>query len=366
MFGRPCRTVSRAIPEYDPALCPLMLMCPSMTWSGSSRPAVDVGSLLMPLSGWLVSRCVNNLRHCIYPGWGDLRWAGVIGQNSRSRVALAMIWAWIWGSTWTPSTLVQACNPMGNTARWSNRYSCAWAVPATVAAFSTQSSCLLISRRPLLQNSCVARSGGVFLTPATNAAYPQRICLFLLELAPFPCCFCVGSSSDETQIWLEDLRVVVCWFLVVFCGFSALVDTVFCTFLAFTTSTSVRTEPQATSAEEKNNAPDSTCWGPFLDSSARKCAAKKGWRPFVSSRRLIWSATAAAGILNWKGPLLRACFCLRFKIKRSLLCHIVLLQFPQPWGPGGLPQSLPWRVLFTFYALATLEFKTCTDSKRSE
>ena len=74
---------------------------------------------------------------------------------------------------------------------------------------------------------------------------------------PFPCCFCVGPFSDETQIWLGDLRVVawcflVFWFLI---GcFSALVDccsymaTVLCTFLAFTSSTSVRTEPQATSA----------------------------------------------------------------------------------------------------------------------
>ena len=46
-------------------------------------------------------------------------------------------------------------------------------------------SFFLISRRPLLQNFCAVCSGGVFLTPATNAAYPQRICLFLLGLAPF-------------------------------------------------------------------------------------------------------------------------------------------------------------------------------------
>ena len=31
MSGKLCRTVSRAMPEYDPALCPLMLICPSIT-----------------------------------------------------------------------------------------------------------------------------------------------------------------------------------------------------------------------------------------------------------------------------------------------------------------------------------------------
>ena len=34
--------------------------------------------------------------------------------------------------------------------------------------------------------------------------------------------------------------------------------------------------------------------------------------------------------------------------KGPLLCHIVLLQFPWPWGPRGLPRSLPWRVVFFF------------------
>ena len=71
----------------------------------------------------------------------------------------------------------------------------------------------------------------------------------------FCCWFCVCLLSDETQIWLGDLRVVVCGSLFVFfwlfplfvdcCTYTA---TVLCTFLAFTTSTSVRTEPQATSA----------------------------------------------------------------------------------------------------------------------
>ena len=87
--------------------------------------------------------------------------------------------------------------------------------------------------------------------------YPQRICLFLLGLAPFLLLLRWSLFGRNANL-AGDLRVVV-WFLVVFCGFSALVDccsymdTVLCTFLDFTTSTSVRTEPQATSAtpEEK-------------------------------------------------------------------------------------------------------------------
>ena len=42
MFGKACRAVSRAMPEYDPALCPLILMCPSMGWSGPSLRSWDV------------------------------------------------------------------------------------------------------------------------------------------------------------------------------------------------------------------------------------------------------------------------------------------------------------------------------------
>ena len=71
---------------------------------------------------------------------------------------------------------------------------------------------------------------------------------------PVFCWFCVCLLSDETQIWLGDLRVVVCGcclcFVVVplfvdYCSYTA---AVLCTFLAFTIFTSVRTEPQATSA----------------------------------------------------------------------------------------------------------------------
>ena len=70
MSGKACRTVSRAMPEYDPALCPLMLMHPSRGWSASPLAALGCGNLFVPISGWLVSRCVNSLRHCMYPGWG--------------------------------------------------------------------------------------------------------------------------------------------------------------------------------------------------------------------------------------------------------------------------------------------------------
>ena len=48
---------------------------------------------------------------------------------------------------------------------------------------------------------------------------------------------------------------------------------------------------------------------------------------------LISLATAPAGILNWGGPFLRACFLLRFEDQKKdfffvILNHIVLLQFP--------------------------------------
>ena len=59
------------------------------------------------------------------------------------------------------------------------------------------------------------------------------------------CWFCVCLLSDETQIWLGDLRVVVCRRLLVFVcfGFFRFVDgcryiaTVLCTLLAFTSRT---------------------------------------------------------------------------------------------------------------------------------
>ena len=47
------------------------------------------------------------------------------------------------------------------------------------------------------------------MIPAANAAYPQRLWLLLLGLAPFFVAV-FGVLSDETQIWLGDLRVVLC------------------------------------------------------------------------------------------------------------------------------------------------------------
>ena len=102
------------------------------------------------------------------------------------------------------------------------------------------------------------------MTPAANAAYPQRMWLLLLGLAPFLFVGAVfGLLSDETQIWLGDLRVVLCrgFFVCLLVGFRFLWIAA-CTWpqcyvlhLAFTASTSVRTEPRAISAipEEKKN-----------------------------------------------------------------------------------------------------------------
>ena len=97
--------------------------------------------------------------------------------------------------------------------------------------------------------------------------------------------------------------------------------------------------------------------GPFLDPRARKRVSKGSesgpleiksgllwrvqfWSLFGPSMwqicwgvyfksKLIWPATAAAGILNWGGPFLRACFFLCFEVqKRAPSLSYCLLQFP--------------------------------------
>ena len=108
------------------------------------------------------------------------------------------------------------------------------------------------------------RSGTYWITPAACAL---RRWLFLLGLIPFRVAVGAvsGFLSDETQIWLGDLRVVgfgvscVSFVMVsAFCGLllvhgHGVMATVLCTVSALTASTSVRTEPRATSAvpEEK-------------------------------------------------------------------------------------------------------------------
>ena len=52
---------------------------------------------------------------------------------------------------------------------------------------------------------------GYLLIPAANAAYPQRLWLFVLGLAPFLVVLLgllPAGTHGETQIWLGDLRVV--------------------------------------------------------------------------------------------------------------------------------------------------------------
>ena len=54
---------------------------------------------------------------------------------------------------------------------------------------------------------------------------------------------------------MQFIALFVFWLVPLFVDYCTYTATVLCTFLAFTTSTSVRTEPQATSAapEEKSN-----------------------------------------------------------------------------------------------------------------
>ena len=99
-----------------------------------------------------------------------------------------------------------------------------------------------------------------FLTPATNAVYSQRIWWFVLGLAPFLLLVLrlssFGRNANLAGGFAGRRLLVFVFFLfglirsVDGCRYTA---TVLCTLLAFITSTSVRTEPQATSAapEEK-------------------------------------------------------------------------------------------------------------------
>ena len=96
-----------------------------------------------------------------------------------------------------------------------------------------------------------------FLTPATEAVYPQRIWLFCVGPGPFLLSV-FGRNANLAggfagrRLWV---LVVFAWLFPLFVDYCTYTATVLCTFLAFTTSTSVRTEPQATSAapEEKKN-----------------------------------------------------------------------------------------------------------------
>ena len=57
--------------------------------------------------------------------------------------------------------------------------------------------------------------------------------------------------------------------------------------------------------------PGGSSFGPFLAPSMWQIC----WGVYFKSK-LIWPATAAAGILNWGGPFLRACFFLRFEVQK--------------------------------------------------
>ena len=57
--------------------------------------------------------------------------------------------------------------------------------------------------------------------------------------------------------------------------------------------------------------PGGSSFGTFLAPSMWQIC----WCVYFKSK-LIWPATAAAGILNWGGPFLRACFFLRFEVQK--------------------------------------------------
>ena len=104
--------------------------------------------------------------------------------------------------------------------------------------------------------SLVFRSGHQ-LIPTANAAYPQLLWVFLLGPAPFLVAV-FGLLSDETQIWLGDLRVVWCGASVSFVCLIRMwiaapyMATVSCTYsFCKLASLFFRTEPRATSAKQE-------------------------------------------------------------------------------------------------------------------
>ena len=122
--------------------------------------------------------------------------------------------------------------------------------------------------------------------------------------------------------------------------------------------------------------------GPILDPRAKETCLKKGqkvdpleiksgppWRssfgPFLTPSlwqicwgvyfklKLIWPATAAAGILNWGGPFLRACFFLRFEDPKKGPFFVILF-CSNFHSLEALEACL--------HGLATLEFKTFIEA----
>ena len=89
-----------------------------------------------PTSGCATSNLVKSRRPCMYPGHGGFLCAGMIGQKRNSFMARLMICACNWSVLGIPKTRHQMCAPMGNIAMCSSKYSCVWAVPATVPALA--------------------------------------------------------------------------------------------------------------------------------------------------------------------------------------------------------------------------------------
>ena len=63
--------------------------------------------------------------------------------------------------------------------------------------------------------------------------------------------------------------------------------------------------------EIKSDPPGGSSFGPFLAPSLWQIC----WSVYFKLK-LTWPATAAAGILNWGGPFLSACFFLRFEVQK--------------------------------------------------
>ena len=156
-----------------------------------------------------------------------------------------------------------------------------------------------------MPNFCAARSGGVFLTPATNAAYPQRICLFLLGPAPF----LVASALVPLRTKRKS-------------GWGICGSSFWCFWLSW--------------------------W--FLRSSGLLLVHGHSVMYLFSLYHFYFCQDRASGnigrtrgkknrILNWEGPFLRACFFLRFEVQKSSLFVILFCSnFHSLKALEGLPR----------------------------
>ena len=95
--------------------------------------------------------------------------------------------------------------------------------------------------------------------------------------------------------------------------------------------------------------PGGSSFGPFLAPSWQIC-----WGVYFKSK-LIWPAPAAAGIFNWEGPFLRACFFLGFEVQKRVpslsYCFAPISMVLRPSRPGSKHALKPALTCFVLISM---------------